>query len=479
MHVFKLTTLILCLVALRPGVGPVEAQESRQSGGGSEAIKLGGSPNVRLLGHVDLGEPWTVGGIDVEQDLERPFAYVRRWRDRSGFSILDLSDPTRPRVLYEWRVEHADAYEFGFGETGKHFKLGDRHYYAAAITANAEGIDSDLCLLVFDVTGLPDPARVEEVARVRDPGTVRGCVFVFAYRHSDGRVLLFAAPSYRRDPGASLHANIYDARRLVEGAEDFGLIGRVPLPEIPVKRQEEMEGPAPAMANRAYHDIYVAYDPVRRADKFYGAGTDGFHLYDVSRPEQPEFLGSISRYFGVQRGHTVQATPDGRYAVTQSEYMHAPTLIWDLTPVLEGETTHLTSVSPLPVGSWIADWRNLAHNFEVRWPYVFVAAYEDGLQVFDMSDPSDARTVGWYYTCECAHRTGYDGIRFQGSGVQNGAVELDVRNADGLIVLSDTRTGFWTFRLDGFDGWRGEEFGVPDISSAQPWDEGPPGAGTP
>ena len=34
-------------------------------------------------------------------------------------------------------------------------------------------------------------------------------------------------------------------------------------------------------------------------------------------------------------------------------------------------------------------------------------------------------------------------------------------------------TGFWTFRMDGFSGWNGEKWGVPNISSAQDWDNGP------
>ena len=48
---------------------------------------------------------------------------------------------------------------------------------------------------------------------------------------------------------------------------------------------------------------------------------------------------------------------------------------------------------------------------------------------------------------------------------------VDVRNADGLIVISDMSTGFWTFRMDGFNGWNGEDWGQPDISSVQKWDE--------
>ncbi|MEJ2320126.1 MAG: hypothetical protein P8Y21_12400 [Gemmatimonadales bacterium] len=50
---------------------------------------------------------------------------------------------------------------------------------------------------------------------------------------------------------------------------------------------------------------------------------------------------------------------------------------------------------------------------------------------------------------------------------------MDVRNADGLIVISDMATGFWAFSWEGFDGWSGGDWGVPDISSVQDWEKGP------
>jgi hypothetical protein len=55
----------------------------------------------------------------------------------------------------------------------------------------------------------------------------------------------------------------------------------------------------------------------------------------------------------------------------------------------------------------------------------------------------------------------------------NGAFGVDVRNADGLIVVSDMNTGFWAFRMDGFNGWNGADWGMPNISSAQDWDNAP------
>jgi hypothetical protein len=58
----------------------------------------------------------------------------------------------------------------------------------------------------------------------------------------------------------------------------------------------------------------------------------------------------------------------------------------------------------------------------------------------------------------------------------NGVWGVDVRNADGLIVVSDYKSGFWAFRMDGFTGWDGRQWGMPNISSAQDWDNGPEGA---
>jgi hypothetical protein len=104
------------------------------------------------------------------------------------------------------------------------------------------------------------------------------------------------------------------------------------------------------------------------------------------------------------------------------------------------------------------------HNHEIRWPYVFVSGYLDGLQIFSLMDPEDPVTVAYYDT--------YTGPPSKDRPAMfNGAFGVDVRNADGLIVVSDMTTGFWAFRMEGFSGWNGADWGMPDISSAQKWDE--------
>ena len=34
-------------------------------------------------------------------------------------------------------------------------------------------------------------------------------------------------------------------------------------------------------------------------------------------------------------------------------------------------------------------------------------------------------------------------------------------------------TGFWAFRMEAFQGWNGDDWGVPDVSSSQNWTDGP------
>ena len=86
-------------------------------------------------------------------------------------------------------------------------------------------------------------------------------------------------------------------------------------------------------------------------------------------------------------------------------------------------------------------------------------------------------TVGWYYTCQCAHEI--DPAGSDRWGVDQGAFGIDIRNRDGLIMISDGDTGVWFFKMDGFNGWNGHDWGMPNISSVQDYDHGPEGASPP
>ena len=403
-----------------------------------------GSDNIEVLGHIPLGPTLSVADMDIEQELHRPYAYVARMRNAGagpqGTDIIDLSDPSNPRVIYRWRIEDTELHSGRGGMDVKHFKWRNRYYMVQSLQFGQGGPDRDLGAVVLDVTGLPDVSTVHEVARIREPETPGGFHNIFIYKHTSSRVWLVTTVS-------GPFANVYDLGMVVEGDVENARIGRIPTPS--------------ENARRGYHDFYLGYDTDSGQDRFYGGGTGGYYVYNVTDLDHPELLVTLTGISGVRSGHTFTPSPDGRYVVAETEYRYAPLRIFDLKPGLDGDVSNISQ----PIGAWTANWENLTHNHEVRWPYVFVSGYHDGLQIFSLLDPTNPVTVGYFDTY-----TGSNDIGLM-NGVANGAFGIDVRNEDGLIVISDMTTGFWTFRMEGFNGWNGADWGVPDVSSAQKWDE--------
>ena len=430
--VITITTLAGILAL--PMASPLLAQEMAEQRG---------SDNIEVISHLPLGAPGSVSDIEIEQEMSRPFVYLGRevfgpisGMER-GMDILDVSDPANPEVIHRWRIEDSELHVGAGGKDLKYFKWNDRYYVVLSIQFRQGGPDADLGAIVFDVTGLPDVSTFKEVARIQGPQQLGGFHNIFVYKHSNGRPLLFSTTS-------SPTAHVYDLGYVVDGRLDEALVAEVPVP---------MDSP------RAYHDFYIGYDADSEQDRFYGGGTGGYYVYNVTDLENPELLVTLTEINGVRRGHTFTPSPDGRYVIAETEYQYAPLRIFDLEPALSGEVSNIRT----PISAWTANWEHLVHNHEVRWPYVFVSGYWDGLQVFTLADPKNPKTVGHYDTF----------LQPEDSGIMNGAWGTDVRNADGLIVVSDMVTGFWAFRMEGFSGWNGLDWGVPNISSVQDWENGP------
>ena len=417
--------------------------------------KRGGSEKVHRLANVPAHPGnWKAADVELEQDRNRPYAYLSGFVNYD-FTIYDISKPSSPKQVYRWQIANPELHRGIGAMDGKYFKVNGRYYYAQSLQFQQGTPDADLGAVIVDVTGLPDASKVKEVARIHYPQAPGGFHNTFAYKHSDGRALYFTTIGGSK-------ALVWDLGKIVSGADSSTwLVGEVPNP-TPMKQ----------MGLGGYHDFYVGYDPATGQDKFYGAGLGGYSVWDVTKPESPKQLFTITS-LGIDLAHTFTPSPDGRYAVTETEYQYTPLRIWDLEPGQSGKTQNID----IPISAWTSDWRTLAHNHEVRWPYVFVSAYEDGLQIFNLKDPKKPQTEGHFYTCECTHEHGFGGSRENGfesqTSVMQGAFGVDVRNYDGLVAISDMRTGLHLLKFDGFNGWNGHDFGVPNISSVQDWDRGP------
>ena len=100
--------------------------------GGAHAQSADAAPvhteNIKVLSHVELGDPLSVSDLELEQDLDRPFAYVGRMFVH-GFDVIDLRDPGNADVLYSWRIEDAELHTGTGMMDGKLFRDGGRWYY--------------------------------------------------------------------------------------------------------------------------------------------------------------------------------------------------------------------------------------------------------------------------------------------------------------------------------------------------------------
>jgi len=198
------SVFVIALIVLSLGGGQAHGQQWTPDKPGSD--------NIQVVSHLPLGPRLNVSDIELEQEMARPYAYVGRMvygtHGDKGTDIIDLSDPSSPKVLVRWRIEDQDLHLPLGGMDVKYFKWKDRYYVVQSLQFGQGGPDADLGADVLDVTGLPDPDSVKEVARIRAADTPGGFHNIFMYQHSNGRPLLFATV---RGP----HANVYDMALVV------------------------------------------------------------------------------------------------------------------------------------------------------------------------------------------------------------------------------------------------------------------------
>jgi hypothetical protein len=415
-----------------------------------------GSTNLRIAAHVMLpGDPFTTSDMEVEQELSRPYAYVDR--RPGGFDIVSLKNLNDARIIYSWRIENVGLHKGSGSVAPTYLKSRGRYYFVNGFQFGAGGPNHDLGAIVWDVTGLPDTSTIREIARIRVPEYPGGFHETFSYKHSSGQALVFATT-------VSRYAYAYDIDRIAN-KDPNPVVGKIGVPEG-----------AGTDGQRGWHDFYAGYDPASRQDRFYAAGAGGMYVFDVTNLAEPRLVTSVSGVSGQSSGHTFVPSPDGRYAIGMAlpTYQYAVARLFDLKPGLDGQVKTVSR----PIGAWTPNWKGAVHNFEMRWPYVFVSGQDDALQVINIMDPTNPYTVAEFDTKGGPDLGG--NLRPNGIGSwYDGAWGIDVRNADGLILVSDYQTGLWAFRMDGFDGWNGHQWGMPNNSSAQDWDNGPDGAPKP
>jgi len=165
------------------------------------------------------------------------------------------------------------------------------------------------------------------------------------------------------------------------------------------------------------HDSHVRNDTLYAA--CYNAGQ--VRILNVSNPAAITQIVAFSSE--MTSTHNCWTTEDRQYLLVTDETSGGRVTSWDIS----------TITSPIQVDGFTADVFGDAHNVQIRDNFAYVAHYTSGLQILDVTDPTNLTRVGFYDTYAPA------------GGLYNGAWGVFNDFPSGAILISDIEGGLFIF----------------------------------
>lgn len=176
---------------------------------------------------------------------------------------------------------------------------------------------------------------------------------------------------------------------------------------------------------RNTHDMYVRNDTAYLSNL-----ENGLLIADLRNIDQPVYLDSLKGYTENVFNHSGWLNERGDVFVSADEVRGEELKVID---VADKENISLITDIPLPS----VDSLSIAHNVMFNGDICYASHYNDGLQIYDLSEPANPVRIGYYDT----YPQGFDRI--------SGAWGIYSKLPSGLILISDMRTGLYV--LDASD----------------------------
>jgi choice-of-anchor B domain-containing protein len=188
-----------------------------------------------------------------------------------------------------------------------------------------------------------------------------------------------------------------------------------------------------SLAGGYVHDSYVRNDTI-----YASSGYEGYYIFDFTDPLSPDSLGYIKTG---GYNHSSWLNSEGTYAYYTEEISDGrPIHIIDLQNLADGEIevagSFLDRFSTVVTDPVYHD--AIPHNVYIRDNLLFNSQYEDGLLVYDISDPTEPILIAHYDTQP--ENTQYNGYR----GNWGSYPWLP----SGTIIAGDMQNGLQLLKLD-------------------------------
>ncbi len=178
------------------------------------------------------------------------------------------------------------------------------------------------------------------------------------------------------------------------------------------------------------HDLYVR-DNIAYCNSESGSN-GGMFAIDFTIPTMPSYLADVNTN---GYNHSSWMTDDGNYVVYATETSNYPLYLVDVSDVNNGNITAVSSMKFPLLAPTHTD--NIAHNPLIRGNYCFVSYYEDGVQVWDISNPATPSIAAYYDMIPT--NTSYH-------GTDRGAWGVYPFLPSGHILVSDDFTGLYVLK---------------------------------
>jgi choice-of-anchor B domain-containing protein len=171
------------------------------------------------------------------------------------------------------------------------------------------------------------------------------------------------------------------------------------------------------------HDVCIYEDVLYGCDLY----NDNMYAFDITDKTNPTV---ISIWPGVSHAHSCWVSEDGETVFTGSETTGGHIMSWDVSDLSNVE--FLDEWLPEDGENWSA------HNVFVLGDRLYISYYVYGLQVLDISDPSNLELAAFYDTFDQDTESIYNGAwgTYPFFGSEN-------------VIISDRRTGLYVVDVEG------------------------------
>jgi len=186
------------------------------------------------------------------------------------------------------------------------------------------------------------------------------------------------------------------------------------------------------------HDVFVKNDTA-----YCSNGNDGLFVYDYSDPVNPSLISSLTMYPQQGYNHSSWVTDDSRTIVFADENHGKAMKLYDIADIQNPALYGMFQTNLLNVPNPSSQDGSIPHNPFIVGDKVIISYYHDGVQIYDISDPSNVTNVAYYDTYpQSVNYSGYQGCwgvypylpsgKILASDISNGLFVLDASTVLGI-----------------------------------------------